>query len=81
MIELRMFLLWMTIAVIVSSTISGLTVTILAKPRIMPQGEVTQEELEKTKLILDYAERNCKKSQWRVEGGGAFVSVICGWQK
>ena len=35
-------------------------------------------ELEKTKLILDFSERNCKKLGFRVEGSGAYVSVTCG---
>lgn len=77
MIELRGFY-WVIGAIAVSATISGLTTAILAKPTIMPQGEVTKEELEKTKLILDFAERNCKKLGFRVEGSGAFVAVTCG---
>lgn len=40
--------------------------------------EVTKEELEKTKLILDFAERNCKKLGFRVEGAGAYITVTCG---
>lgn len=75
--ELRVYF-WVLGAIAVSATISGLTVAMLAKPMIMPQGEVTREELEKTKLILDFAERNCKKLGFRVEGSGAFVAVTCG---
>ena len=68
-------------AVIISATIGGMGATLMAKPRAMPQGEVTREELEKTKLILDFAERNCKKLGFRVEGSGAFVPITCGGQK
>ena len=68
-------------AVIISATIGGMGATLMAKPRVMPQGEVTREELEKTKLILDFAERNCKKLGFRVEGSGAFVAITCGGQK
>lgn len=74
--------LWTFLAVVViSAAMSGMGATLMAKPRVMPQGEVTKEELEKTKLILDFAERNCKKLGFRVEGSGAFVSVTCGGGK
>jgi hypothetical protein len=66
------------VAVVVSATISGLWVALKVKPPAPMQGEVTVEELEKTKLILGFAERNCKKLGFRVEGSGAFVAVTCG---
>ncbi len=77
----KAFILWLAMASAISSTVSAMTVLVLKKPTTMPPGEVTVEELEKTKLILAFAERNCKKLGFRVEGSGAYVSVTCGGGK
>ncbi len=68
-------------AIVISATISGMTVALSHKPGALPPGEVTTEELRKTTLILEFAERNCKKLGFRVEGSGAYVSVTCGGGK
>lgn len=69
------------LAIVIASAISGLTVALNHKPGALPPGEVTKEELDKTRLILEFAERNCKKLGFRVEGSGAYVSVTCGGGK
>ena len=74
----KQFILWMVMVSVVSSTVSGLTVALSHKPVSLPPGEVTEEELQKTSLILAFAERNCKKLGFRVEGSGAYISVSCG---
>ena len=75
------FVMWMVLVSAISSAISGLTVALIKKSAPLAAGEVTTEELEKSKLILDFAERNCKKLGFRVEGSGAYVSVTCGGGK
>lgn len=75
---MKHLVLWMFLVSIVSATISGLTVAVAKKPDILAPGEVTKEELQKTTLILEFAERNCKKLGFRVEGSGAYISVSCG---
>lgn len=75
-IEIRVWAF--VLVIVVASAIGAMTVLIAQKPRELPPGEVTKEELEKTKLILEFAERNCKKLGFRVEGAGAFVAVTCG---
>ena len=72
------FAMWLILVSVVSSTLAGMTVLIIKKPDMIPPGEVTVEELKKTELILSFAERNCKKLGFRVEGSGAYVSVTCG---
>mgnify|MGYP001601136349 FL=1 len=75
---MKHFVMWLFIVSIVSATISGLTVALAKKPSVLAPGEVTVEELQKTAMILNFAERNCKKLGFRVEGSGAHVSVTCG---
>ncbi len=74
----KTFIAWLAACSLIASTISAMTVVILRKPAALPPGEVTIEELEKTKLILGFAERNCKKLGFRVSGSGAYISVECG---
>lgn len=83
MLEMRAsaFFAWLTVAMIVSAVISGLIVALIHKPEALPPGEVTAEELEKTKLILGFAERNCKRLGFRVEGSGAYIAIVCGSSK
>lgn len=60
------------------ATLGSLTVLAFNTPRTNDMILVTPAELEKTKLILEFSERNCKKLGFRVEGSGAYVSVNCG---
>jgi hypothetical protein len=75
----RAFIMWIFLCATVVATISAQTVLVLYRPTEAPYpNRVTLEELEKTKLILAFAERNCKKLGFRVEGSGAYVMVSCG---
>jgi hypothetical protein len=75
----KAFIAWLTLCAGVVATVSALTVLVMHRPVEAPYpNRVTLEELEKTKLILGFAERNCKKLGFRVEGSGAYVSVSCG---
>ena len=72
------FAAWVIMLVTVSAALASATVIASTPARHPDLILVTMEELEKTKLVLDFAERNCKKLGFRVEGSGAYISVTCG---
>ena len=62
----------------ISATLASISVIAFTPARHPDLILVTAEGLQKTSLILDFAERNCKKLGFRVEGSGAYISVTCG---
>lgn len=74
---LRMFSLVVGL-ITISAILASMSVIVFTPARHPELVLVTVEELEKTKLVLDFAERNCKKLGFRVEGSGAYISVACG---
>ena len=74
---LRLFSLFVGV-VTISAAFAAISVIAFTPARHPEVAPVTAEELEKTKLVLDFAERNCKKLGFRVEGSGAYISVACG---
>lgn len=65
---------------VLGATLGSMTTLVVKRPESLGPMPVTAEELEKTRIILEFAERNCAKRgpQIRVEGSGAYVSATCG---
>jgi hypothetical protein len=77
-LSIRWFVAILAFCSTLGATLGSLTVLAYRPVKHTDLVLVTAEELEKTKLILGFAERNCKKLGFRVEGSGAYVSVTCG---